>query len=118
MNILRTILFLPLAFALAITTQLIVGFIAQMFLPDWMMFFLRGFAGAFIFLVAGFRIAPHINNLLKWTLLILAIITGLATVSKYYLDENFVGMIEGISILLVVALYVNSSPDKIAEEMK
>ena len=115
-NLLRTLLFLPIAFLAAIAAQMSLGFVAQFMFPQWIVYAIKGMAGSFTFLIVGFKIAPFVNQLIKWALLVLAGITGVLTIVKHLLENHPLGIIEGVFILLVAWLYTSDSPQKNTNE--
>ena len=117
LTVLRWIVFLPAAFIASVIAGLFMR-MAGGFYSEFMAFvFCGAFSGA-AFIAVGLFVAPVRSELLKWILIIITILCGVAdTYDKAHGDDKL-KMATGISMVLFSLIFILLPADVIAKIVK
>lgn len=118
MAIFRWIIFLPAAFIVSILIGAMMKFAAQVYFPEWISWGVSGAFSGVAFMLTGFRIAPRITKMVKWTLIVIVGMIGLMSAIGSLIGENKIGALAGAIMVVVAFLFTDKPVDEISAEVK
>lgn len=114
----RWIFFIPIAIFSSFIVNIVVSFVAKFIPFEFISYIINGIFAAIALIMVGLKIAPKVNNLVKWSLISVTGMIGILSAIGSLIGDDKIASLTGIFMLLISLLIITIPAEKLSMESK